>query len=140
MRDRIAHIISAEKLTNQQFAMEMEISPASVTHILSGRNNPGLDLVVKIARRFPHYNLRWLVLGEMPIHNAPEAKSECNKAQEDKSPATSTHQPQLFNEDSMRSQPQAEAASKERATQSSASRLLICHSDGTYSEYVKRER
>ncbi len=67
MKTRLQHIVKNEGLTNQRFAAEIGISPAAVTHILSGRNNPSLEIIAKIAAKYPHYTLRWLILGELPI-------------------------------------------------------------------------
>lgn len=67
MKTRLQHIVKNEGLTNQRFAAEIGISPAAVTHILSGRNNPSLEIIAKIAAKYPHYALRWLILGEFPI-------------------------------------------------------------------------
>lgn len=67
MKTRLQYIVKQEGLTNQKFAAEIGISPAAVTHILSGRNNPSIEIIYKIASRYPNYSLRWLILGEQPI-------------------------------------------------------------------------
>lgn len=66
MKTRLQYIVKQEGLTNQKFAAEIGISPAAVTHILSGRNNPSIEIISKIASRYPNYSLRWLILGEQP--------------------------------------------------------------------------
>lgn len=67
MKTRLQYIVKNEGLTNNRFATEIGISPAAVTHIISGRNNPSLEIISKIAARYPKYSLRWLILGELPI-------------------------------------------------------------------------
>lgn len=67
MKTRLQYIVKNEGLTNNRFATEIGISPAAVTHIISGRNNPSLEIISKIAARYPNYSLRWLILGELPI-------------------------------------------------------------------------
>ncbi len=67
MKTRLQYIVKQEGSTNQKFAAEIGISPAAVTHILSGRNNPSIEIISKIASRYPNYSLRWLILGELPI-------------------------------------------------------------------------
>ena len=67
MKTRLQYIVKQEGLTNQKFAAEIGIIPAAVTHILSGRNNPSIEIISKIASRYPNYSLRWLILGELPI-------------------------------------------------------------------------
>ncbi len=60
---RIIALMGDKNLTSKQFAEELNISPSIVTHITSGRNNPSLDIVVKIKNRFPDISLDWLVFG-----------------------------------------------------------------------------
>lgn len=67
MKDRIAHIIRAKNLTAAEFATQLGIQPSSISHLLSGRNNPSLDFVRKLKETFPEYNLDWIVLGQGPM-------------------------------------------------------------------------
>ena len=61
MKNRIKEIISDEGLNAAQFATEIGIAPSSLHHILSGRNNPSLDVIQKILARFPQINAEWLI-------------------------------------------------------------------------------
>lgn len=76
MKTRLQYIVNNEGLSNNRFAAELGVSPAAVTHIISGRNNPSLDIIAKIASKYPQYNLRWLVLGEYPITNEEPSKHD----------------------------------------------------------------
>lgn len=67
MKDRIAHIMRAKNLKASDFAALLGIQPSAISHILSGRNQPSLDLVKKIKENFPEYNLDWIVFGSGPI-------------------------------------------------------------------------
>ena len=67
MKDRIAHIMRAKNLKASDFAALLGIQPSAISHILSGRNQPSLDLVKKIKENFPEYNLDWIVFGTGPI-------------------------------------------------------------------------
>lgn len=144
MKDRIAHIIKAESLTNLQFAQLLDISPASVTHLLSGRNNPSLDFIVRIAQKFPHYNLRWLILGEGPI---------CNNGNDTNIGLRQANTPELFpsehktTEDATRlSTPNNQITTESNNHSPSANMenspaqqtLIVCLPDGTYREYTKQ--
>ena len=67
MKDRIAHIIRAKNLTAADFALRLGIQPSSISHLLSGRNNPSLDFVKKLKETFPEYTLDWIVFGKGPM-------------------------------------------------------------------------
>ena len=64
MKDRIAQIMQKEEMTAGQFAEKIGISPSSLSHILSGRNNPSLEVVTKIHKACNYVNLFWLLYGD----------------------------------------------------------------------------
>ena len=63
MRDRILHFLTQENISSAKFADEIGVQRSSVSHILSGRNNPSFDFIQKILRRFELLNAEWLILG-----------------------------------------------------------------------------
>lgn len=69
--------MSNKNLTSKQFADELNISPSIVTHLTSGRNNPSLDIVLKIKNKFPEVDLDWLLMGvsDTPIYKEIKAAS-----------------------------------------------------------------
>lgn len=63
MIDRINLLLQAKNLTARQFAEEIGVQPSGMSHILSGRNNPSLDFVMKVVKRWPEINISWLMFG-----------------------------------------------------------------------------
>ncbi|HEX8428018.1 helix-turn-helix domain-containing protein [Hymenobacter sp.] len=63
MVDRIRQILSARQLTPTQFADTIGVARPIVSHILSGRNKPSLEVVQKIIAAFPKLSLSWLLSG-----------------------------------------------------------------------------
>lgn len=73
MNNRIAEIIKRENLTNSQFAQLVGIQPSAVTHLLSGRNEPSLQVTKKILDTFRGINPEWFVMGIGDMYRkAPE--------------------------------------------------------------------
>ena len=64
MLSRIKQIIEKEKLSSTQFATEIGVQRSALSHVLSGRNKPSLDFMMKIKYRYPEINLDWLMLGK----------------------------------------------------------------------------
>jgi transcriptional regulator with XRE-family HTH domain len=64
IQDRILTIMSIKNLTNAEFAEAIGVQPSNISHILSGRNKPSLDLVMKIVKRYPEVRLEWLLQGD----------------------------------------------------------------------------
>lgn len=64
IQERIRLLMQSRSLNPTQFADEIGVQRSSISHILSGRNNPSLDIVTKILNRFPDIDSNWLVLGK----------------------------------------------------------------------------
>ena len=62
--ERIKRIISDSGLSNSSFADKIGVPRSSISHILSGRNNPSLDLIIKILRNFDDINADFILKGE----------------------------------------------------------------------------
>lgn len=61
-------------LNPTQFADEIGVQRSSISHILSGRNNPSLDIVTKILNRFKEVDSNWLILGKGSLFSKSEEK------------------------------------------------------------------
>jgi len=63
--DRVKKIISANGLTNSSFADKIGVPRSSISHVLSGRNNPSLDLIIKILQSFDGISANYLLSGDV---------------------------------------------------------------------------
>ncbi len=73
MINRINLILRAKNITAKQFAEEIGIQPSGMSHILSGRNNPSLEFVNKVIRRYPEIDANWLLLGKGEMYASGDA-------------------------------------------------------------------
>lgn len=80
-RERIELLMRCYDLSPSQFADKTGIQRASVSHILSGRNKPSLEVMLKIYDAFPAVDMKWLMMGvgEVPTR---QAAPELNAPQE----------------------------------------------------------
>jgi len=67
MVDRILLVLKIKNLTPSKFADEIGIQRSSMSHIMSGRNLPSLDLITKILNKYPDINSEWLLQGAGPM-------------------------------------------------------------------------
>ena len=72
MREKLLKLMKREKLSSSRLAEILEIQPSSISHILSGRNKPSYDFLVKILRRFPTLNPDWLLLDAEQMYRSNE--------------------------------------------------------------------
>lgn len=63
MKDRILSFLQSENKSYAQFAEEIGVQPSGISHILSGRNNPSLDFVMKMLGRYESLSTDWLLFG-----------------------------------------------------------------------------
>lgn len=64
MKERILEFLKAENKSSAQFAEEIGVQPSGISHILSGRNNPSLDFVMKMLEKYPDLSTEWLLFGK----------------------------------------------------------------------------
>ncbi|MFO7998672.1 MAG: helix-turn-helix transcriptional regulator [Bacteroidales bacterium] len=67
MVERIAKIIQVKKLSASRFADILGVPRSTISHILSGRNNPSLEFIQKVLSSFPEVRVAWLMRGEEPM-------------------------------------------------------------------------
>lgn len=71
---RLTILMDYYELSAALLADKIEVQRSSISHILSGRNKPSLDFVLKILKAFPEVELYWLLNGLGSFPKAPEVK------------------------------------------------------------------
>ena len=133
MNDRLQQFLSAENLTQSQFADSINVARASISHILAGRNKPGFEFIESVAKRYPSLNIEWFITGKGKMY---KSASEAPAAQV--SPAAASEMPaeDLFAD---RVEPiKSITLDKPRQNpikEKSISKILVFYTDGTFEEY-----
>ena len=60
---RIQKIMNYYSLTASALADQLGVLRSSISHLLSERNKPSLDFVLKIVNKYPEIDLYWLLYG-----------------------------------------------------------------------------
>ncbi|MBZ4035079.1 helix-turn-helix domain-containing protein [Flavobacterium sp. 17A] len=60
---RLEIIMDYYSLSTSAFADKIGVQRSSMSHLLSGRNKPSLDFVMKILEVFPDVDLYWILFG-----------------------------------------------------------------------------
>ena len=61
---RLQKVIDYYSETASSFAEKIGVQRSSISHILSGRNKPSLDFVMKVLHTYPEVELYWLMNGK----------------------------------------------------------------------------
>lgn len=78
---RLQKILEYYDLSAAAFADAIDVGRSSISHILSGRNKPSLDFVLKVVQTYPEVELYWLLNGKgsfpqgVKKENLPEKES-----------------------------------------------------------------
>lgn len=80
---RIQQVIDHLGLSVSAFADAIGVQRSSISHLLSGRNKPSLDFVMKLVDTYPEIDLYWLLKGEgsFPIESDTEGPVQIRERQ-----------------------------------------------------------
>lgn len=60
---RLETILDYYSLTASSFADKISVQRSSMSHLLSGRNKPSLDFILKLVEEFPEVTFEWILNG-----------------------------------------------------------------------------
>jgi len=132
---RLEKIMDYYGLSASALAEEIAFNRSTISHLVSGRNKPSLEFVMKLLQKFPELEMDWLVLGKghFPSILSPETKHPETKEVRKKSNPTQVPTPvaDLFsNTGNGTNLPKATVSGKK-----TIERIVIFYSDGTFSLY-----
>ncbi|MBR1872138.1 MAG: helix-turn-helix transcriptional regulator [Bacteroidales bacterium] len=76
MNTRLQQFLGAENISQSQFADELGVARASVSHILAGRNKPGYEFLTSLMARYPRLNMEWLLIGKGKMYKDMQVSIE----------------------------------------------------------------
>ena len=130
---RLQIILDYYDISAAVFADAIQVGRSSISHILSGRNKPSLDFVLKIVQTYPEVELYWLLNGK---GNFP--KSDIEKA----SPSEKVEAPApLFNDEKLKTTSPSESTSTPKNAPGSdfsaktIKRVVLFYEDGTFEAF-----
>ncbi len=73
--ERLKMILERVKLTPGNFAEQIGVAPATISHILNGRNKyPSAEVLLRLHDTYPDIDLNWLLTGEgMMVKDNPDS-------------------------------------------------------------------
>ncbi len=112
--NRLKKILEHHQLTASLFADKIGVQRSSISHILSGRNKPSLDFILKVTGTFLDVDIYWLLNG----------KGSFPKEQKVVTPTlpkgNNNLSPETFSDPGKK-----------------ISRIVVFYTDGTFDEYKK---
>ena len=75
---RLQKVIEYYDESASSFAEKIGVQRSSISHILSGRNKPSLEFILKILSVFPEVELYWLLNGKGDFPSTSSRKQNAN--------------------------------------------------------------
>jgi transcriptional regulator with XRE-family HTH domain len=75
MKERLLEFLRNENKSSAQLAEEIGVQPSGISHILSGRNNPSLDFVLKMLEKYKFLSSDWLLFGKGSMYKESGMKN-----------------------------------------------------------------
>lgn len=144
MKDRISSILRHYGLSSSRLADMLGVQRSGISHILSGRNNPSYDFLVKLLEEFPEINANWLLTGQGGMLQKQLTDDSFSKNQMIADPASHRHSvpgKDLFNATGSESMVETEDApvynrKHPEDPNEKIEKLIILYKSGTFVEYV----
>lgn len=121
--ERLERLLKYYGMTSSGFADRVEVQRSSISHLLSGRNKPSLDFVLKVIKAFPEVNLYWLLNGKGTFPSDNNTNSP--------TPPDSNQPANL----KLTKQEAESIASIENDSNKNIDKIVIFYSDGSFKAY-----
>jgi len=148
MKERIRLFLEKENKTSSQFAEEIGIQPSGVSHVLSGRNKPSLDFILKMLNKYEDLNSDWLLFGKGEMYKSEDKPTLLfeNETETENKIIERSQIGELFdtdseidNEEIVKKEGSFDIENDTDVKERFSERIIIFYPDGTYMEYNRRK-
>lgn len=137
---RLNQILEHFGITSSQFADQIGVPRSSLSHIISGRNNPSLDFIIKIRDAFPTINLYWLIYGFEPflLENSSAIPTRISEDEINFLQEKNTIEEVETKESELSPEPETPAPTTTEPINADPENIVILYNDGTFKSYRQR--
>lgn len=132
---RLEKILLHYGLSATAFSEKIAFNRSTISHLLSGRNKPSLEFVMKVVKTFEEVDLYWLLNGKGTFPSTSNSQvpiSEISKNDDVVLPPISAKAEHVVKTNSVPTQI-SEASKKQHPA---IDRIVIFYADGSFKEYV----
>ena len=128
---RLQIILNYYGISATDFSNQISVNRSTISHLLSGRNKPSLDFVMKVLEKFPEVELYWILNGK---GNFPSEKNEnpTTSSINEKTPKIGTS---LKNIENTENESPLPIKISKNLNEDNIDRIIIFYKDGSFKSY-----
>ncbi|UAB80730.1 helix-turn-helix transcriptional regulator [Marixanthomonas sp. SCSIO 43207] len=126
---RLEKIIEYYGLSATAFSEEIEFNRSTISHLLSGRNKPSLEFVMKVVQTFPEVELYWLLNGKGSFPNSEKQETKNSPAQ------SIPKKPESDISNKITEATQQAHEKTESSNSKKIERIVVFYTDGSFKSY-----
>ena len=137
MISRIQLILKTKNISPTRFADSIQVQRSGISHILSGRNKPSLDFVMKILSSYPEINSDWLLFGKGEMFQG----SKTGKRQEEIIPKTEKPEVNQIVKDEEQAEYRTTTSMSQKKSgkeKNEIEKIIVFYNDNSFEEYSPR--
>ena len=139
MKDRIIEFLKSENKSSAQLAEEIGVQASGISHILSGRNNPSLDFVLKMLEKYQFLSTDWLLFGKGMMYKDKQMQSLFDEVDIINRPTTARSDTNEPDKEIIEKDPGSRHVTEvEKKEKSSISRIVMFYDDSSFEDYFPR--
>lgn len=144
MKERIIEFLRSENKSSAQLADEIGVQPSGISHIISGRNNPSLDFVIKMLTKYKYLSGDWLLFGKGDMYKDYQPNSlfdqpdSANNESDSVAPESLQHDIQIDTQDIKASNSGPGALTHQVAAGIKVVKIVWFYENNSFEEYYPR--
>lgn len=129
---RLEKLLEYYSLSATAFAEKMDFNRSTISHLLSGRNKPSLEFVMKLLQKFPEVEMNWLLSGKGSFPSI-SSENKISPITPKQNPISNREKPlDLFSEENNSVQRQMIQNNKNSVD---IEKIVIFYNDGSFNVY-----
>jgi transcriptional regulator with XRE-family HTH domain len=144
MKERLLEFLRTENKSSAQLAEDIGVQASGISHILSGRNNPSLDFVLKMLEKYQFLSTDWLLFGkgsmykEIKMQNLFDYETEKDRGSEKMQPETEQIRPDIEFKDIVKSDKPGDHAIPVEKSASDVIKIVWFYENNSFKEFFPR--
>jgi transcriptional regulator with XRE-family HTH domain len=144
MKERLLEFLKNENKSSAQLAEEIGVQASGISHILSGRNNPSLDFILKMLEKYQFLSTDWLLFGkgtmykEAKMQNLFDYDPDINRESNPKQPKNDFNQHELEYQEVTKSKSSKNPIISPDKTDIEVIKIVWFYENNSFEEFIPR--